>query len=281
VLTGVVCAVVAACCYAVGVALQALDARRAHAGDALKASLLLALARRPRFVAGTVISLAGYPLQALALAKAPLAVVQPALAINLVVLLAIAHRIAPEPVGRGEVLGALWVTGGVTMVALAAPAQGHDQGRRTLVCVAALIVLSVLPLLARGLAQRGPLALPAAAGVGYTLLAVATRLADDTLSGRRWIPLAGWLAVVGLAAYAGTVCELTALRTRAPTVVVPLTVSVESVLPVVLAPLVLAESLPGGAGARTVLVAGVALVVAGVALLGRAPALAELRHEAG
>ena len=89
-LIGVVCALLAAACYAAGVALQALDARAVQAADALRASLLLQLIRRPRFVIGTVVSFAGWPLQALALAKAPLAVVQPALAFNLVVLLVIA-----------------------------------------------------------------------------------------------------------------------------------------------------------------------------------------------
>ena len=76
-----------------------------------------------------------------------------------------------------------------------------------------------------------------------------------------------------------TLCEMSAMRTRSATLVVPVTVSVESVLPIVVGPLALSEHLPGSLGARLVLGLGLALIVLGVSLLGRAPALAELRHE--
>jgi drug/metabolite transporter (DMT)-like permease len=279
VLIGVVCALLAATFYAVGVSLQALDARRSHSDDALKPSLLLALIRRPRFVLGTVVSFLGWPLQALALAHAPLAVVQPALAFNLVVLLVIARRLSPDPVTRSDVVGALAITGGVALLALAAPARGGDVGTRTLVLVIVLGALAALPLILRRQMLRNAILLPAAAGVGFTLLAIATRLADDTVGGERVLAGLGWLAIGGLGAYSATVCEMSAMRTRAATLVVPVTVSVESVLPIVVGPLALAESLPGSLASRLVLAAGLGLVVFGVLLLGRAPALAELRHE--
>ncbi len=278
-LIGVVCALLAATFYAVGVALQSLDARRSHSDDALRASLLLSLIRRPRFVLGTVISVLGWPLQALALAKAPLTVVQPALAFNLVVLLVIAHRLTHDRVTRSDVAGALAITAGVVALAFAAPTRGGDAGTRTIVMVVVLALFSALPLVARGRLPRGAIVLPAAAGVGFTLLAIATQLADDTVGGRRVLAGLCWLAVGGFAAYAATVCEMTAMRTRTATLVVPVTVSVESVLPIVVGPLALAESLPGSAAARLVIAGGLALVVLGVTLLGRAPALVELRHE--
>jgi uncharacterized membrane protein len=140
-------------------------------------------------------------------------------------------------------------------------------------------VLSVLPLVLRRQALRSAALLPAAAGVGFTLLALATRLADDSGSDRRLLATVCWIALAGLAAYTATVCEMSAMRTRAATLVVPLTVSVESVLPIVVGPLALAESLPGSTGMRLVLGLGLLLIVYGVLLLGRAPALAELRHE--
>ncbi len=278
-LIGVVCALLAATFYAVGVALQSLDARRSHSDHALRASLLLALIRRPRFVLGTVISFLGWPLQALALAKAPLAVVQPTLAFNLVVLLVIARRLTPDPVTRSDVAGALAITAGVVALAFAAPTRGGNIGARTIVLVVVLGLVSVLPLVARGRLPRSAILLPAASGVGFTLLAIATQLADDTVGGRRVPAGLGWLAVGGFAAYAATVCEMSAMRTRAATLVVPVTVSVESVLPIVVGPLALAESLPGSLGSRLVLAGGLALIVFGVLLLGRAPALVELRHE--
>jgi uncharacterized membrane protein len=279
VLIGVLAALAAATLYAAGIALQSLDARESHSDDALRPALLLGLVRRPRWLLGGVVSFLGWPLQAFALAQAPLAVVQPALAFNLVVLFAIARRFTPDPVTRANVGGALAITAGVVALSLAAPHRGGDHGARTLLLVGVLVILSALPLILRGHMLRAGILLPAAAGVAFTLLAIATRLADDTFTGNRLLAGVCWLAVAGAAAYAATVCEMSAMRTRSATFVVPMTVSVESVLPIVVGPLALSERLPASPGARLVLGLGLALIVAGVTLLGRAPGLAELRHE--
>lgn len=278
-LIGVLAALAAATLYAVGVALQSLDARQSHSDDALRPGLLLGLVRRPRWLLGGIISFLGWPLQAFALAQAPLAVVQPALAFNLVVLLVIARRLTPDPITRSDVVGALAITAGVIALAIAAPARGGENGTRALVLVAVLGVVSALPLLVRGHVLRVAILLPAAAGVAFTLLAIATRLASDTLTGHRLLAGVCWLGIAGFAAYAATVCEMSAMRTRSATLVVPLVVSVESVLPIVVGPLALSERLPTSTPGRMALGLGLAAIVAGVSLLGRAPALAELRHE--
>jgi hypothetical protein len=218
-------------------------------------------------------------LQAVALAQAPLAVVQPALAFNLVVLLVIARRLTPDPITRSDIVGALAITAGVLALALAAPSRGGENGTRTLALVAALGVASALPLMLRGHMLRAAILLPAAAGVAFTLLAIATRLASDTLTGHRLLAGVCWLGIAGFAAYSATVCEMSAMRTRSATLVVPLVVSVESVLPIVVGPLALSERLPTSTPARIALGLGLAAIVGGVSLLGRAPALAELRHE--
>jgi drug/metabolite transporter (DMT)-like permease len=278
-LIGVLAALAAATLYAVGVALQSLDARHSHSDDVLRPGLLLGLVRRPRWLLGGVISFLGWPLQAFALSQAPLAVVQPALAFNLVVLLVIARRFTPDPVTRSDIVGALAITAGVVALTLAAPGQGGDHGTRTLVLVAILGVLSTLPLILREHMLRVAILLPVAAGIAFTLLAIATRLADDTFSGDRLLACACWLAVAAFAGYAATVCEMSAMRTRSATLVVPVVVSVESVLPIIVGPLALSEHLPASTGARLALGLGLVAIVAGVSLLGRAPALAELRHE--
>ena len=164
-------------------------------------------------------------------------------------------------------------------LAIAAPARGGENGTRTLALVAVLGVVSALPLLLRGHVLRAAILLPAAAGVAFTLLAIATRLASDTLTGHRLLAGVCWLGIAGFAAYAATVCEMSAMRTRSATLVVPLVVSVESVLPIVVGPLALSERLPTSTPGRIALGLGLAAIVAGVSLLGRAPALAELRHE--
>jgi hypothetical protein len=278
-LIGVLAALAAATLYAVGIALQSLDARHSHSDDVLRPGLLLGLVRRPRWLLGGVISFLGWPLQALALTQAPLAVVQPALAFNLVVLLLIARRFTPDPVTRSDVAGAIAISAGVIALAVAAPTRGGENGTRTLVLVAVLGVLSLLPLILRGHMLRAAVLLPAAAGIAFTLLAIATRLAGDTFTGNRLAALACWLVLAAFAGYAATVCEMSAMRTRSATFVVPIVVSVESVLPIVVGPLALSERLPTSAASRTLLALGLIAIVAGVSLLGRAPGLAELRHE--
>jgi hypothetical protein len=279
VLIGVLAALAAATFYAAGVALQSLDARHARSDDVLRASLLVGLLRRPRWLIGSAVSLLGWPLQALALAEAPLAVVQPALAFNLVVLLVIARRLSPEAIPRADVFGALAITAGVVALSVTAPTRGGDSGSRTIVLVAVLGVIAALPLVFRNQTRRVAILVPAIAGVGFTLLAIATRLAEDSFGDDRHLVCACWLAVAGLAAYAATVCEMSAMHTRAATLVVPVTVSVESVLPIIVAPLALSEHLPGSTGSRAILAVGLLLIVGGVSILGRTPALAELRHE--
>ncbi len=219
-------------------------------------------------------------MQALALAHAPLAVVQPALAFNLVVLLVIGRRLHPDPVTRSDVIGALAITAGVRSPLRSLHRRaGETTGRgrwRWSPCSASL---SVLPLLLRAPVLRVPVLLPVAAGIAFTLLAIATRFADDTVTGDR-------LARGCVLARDRRSRRLRRHRLRderhahaVATLVVPIVVSVESVLPIIVGPIALSEGLPGSAGARLVLALGIVAILAGVALLGRAPALAELRHE--
>src|SRR3954454_21162620 len=84
---GFALALVAACCYETGYALQAIEARRAPAERALKPSLMAHLIQRPIWVGATALSLLGWPLQIFALAPAPLTLDQPLLALGLILLL--------------------------------------------------------------------------------------------------------------------------------------------------------------------------------------------------
>ena len=73
--------------YALSTSLQAREARREPRTSALRASLIGKLLRLPLWLAGTAAGLAAWPLQALALSLASVAVVQPALGLGLIVLL--------------------------------------------------------------------------------------------------------------------------------------------------------------------------------------------------
>src|SRR5437762_1787476 len=101
ILSGVVAAVAASALYAVGIALQALEARVAPVEQALRLSLFRRLVTRPIWLMGTGLGLVGWALQAFALTHAPLTLVQPLLGVSLVFLLGIAvwrlgERVTPS-----------------------------------------------------------------------------------------------------------------------------------------------------------------------------------------
>src|SRR5205823_5553975 len=95
---GLLAACAAAALYDLAIALQALDARTQPATRGMRLSLLGQLARRPRWLAATLMGVLGWPVQVVALLYAPLTVVQPALATGLLLLLAVGSRMLDEPV---------------------------------------------------------------------------------------------------------------------------------------------------------------------------------------
>ena len=79
------------------------------------------LFRRARWLLGTGLSILGWPLQVLALLLAPLVVVQPALAVGLLVLMFFGERMLGEHAGRYEHMAMGAIVLGVVGVALFAP----------------------------------------------------------------------------------------------------------------------------------------------------------------
>src|SRR5439155_9441577 len=102
-LGGVAAAAAAAACFDGGLALQAMDARREPHVPGLSPRLLLRLARRRHWLAATALVFSGWPFHLLALGLAPLSLVQPTLALGLVLLLYLGHRLLGEKVGRAEI----------------------------------------------------------------------------------------------------------------------------------------------------------------------------------
>ena len=102
---GALAAAGAAACYETSYALQALEARRVPVSEHVQVSLLARLVRRPLWLGAIAIAVAGWPLQLLALALAPLTLVQPIIALGVVLLLVLASRILHERIGPRELLG--------------------------------------------------------------------------------------------------------------------------------------------------------------------------------
>src|SRR5436190_5952311 len=146
-LGGVASAAAAAACFDGGLAVQAMDARQVPHEHVLRPALLLRLVRRPRWLAATGLAFLGWPFHLLALALAPLSLVQPTLALGLVLLLYLGHRVLGERVGRTELFAVAGVVGGVAVLAWAAPSATthHAEPGRIAAGLVPLALIALLP----------------------------------------------------------------------------------------------------------------------------------------
>jgi hypothetical protein len=257
--------------YALSTALQTLDARRAPPAAALRASLLGGLVRRPLWVAGAAAGVLAWPLQAVALSLASVAVVQPALGLGLVVLLALGARVLHETIGAREIAAAGGIALAIAVVGWAAPPASAGYTRTGQVVVAALAVGAALaPYALRAAGAAGGLATSVAAGTAWAALGFATALIDDSLGARDWKALAAWGAVAAATGWSGLLAEMTALQSWPATRSIPLVFGLEMALPAALAPF-LTRAAPDHAAAFA---AALALAVACAVSLGRSRAVA-------
>jgi hypothetical protein len=271
---GALAAFAAASLFNLGLVVQALEAREAPAATRLRPSLLLRLVRRPRWLAGTALAAAGWPFQLAALALAPLVLVQPALALGLVVLLVAGARLLGEPVAARDVLAVLVILGGVAALTAVAPAAGAaTPGAAALgLTLAGLGAVCLLPY-ALSLAGRAPpVGMMLSAGAGYATTALTSVLVERALSRGALLAAFGWAAATLAIDALALTSEMSALG-RAPAVQVGSTVLVvQTVVPVGLGALLLGEW-PRDVPAGLALAGAVALILAGAVALVRSPAL--------
>jgi hypothetical protein len=270
-LTGVLSALAASALFALGMGLQALEARIAPTDRALRLSLFARLLRRRRWLAGTALIMVGWLGQAYALTKAPLTLVQPLLGMTVVFLLFVGTHQLGEVVGPRETFAALAVAGGVPLLALTTPARhvSHSHGARLWVTLVVLAALALLPLGLRGSARSASLLVPAGAGIAYALDSLATKFAADDYTRSVWLAAIGWVALMGGAGLLGTLGEMSALQSRPVTHVGPLVLALTTFVPVALAPLLADEWWPSSPFRVLGLVVGLLATGGGAAALAR------------
>jgi drug/metabolite transporter (DMT)-like permease len=263
---GIVLAAGAAACFDGAVALQALEARQVDAAGG--AGLLRRLATRPRWLAATALAIAGWPLQVAALALAPLTVVQPTLAVGLVLLLVLGVRLLGEPATARDVAAAAAIAAGLALLAWAAPGETRvHAGVATLAAVLGpLAAIAALPWLGR--ARAGGTLLVLAAGCGYAASGITSKLLTDALAGSELLAAAAWAA--GTAAVAGVALgdEMGALRRVGAARVAAGAFALQTIVPVLAAPALTGEHWTGTPLGGGAILAGLALVVAGALTLG-------------
>lgn len=257
-------ALVAAMCFEGAYVLQAMEARRVHQRHALRGSLLFVLARRGRWLAGGALVLAGVGLQVIAFQLAPVAVVQPVLALGLVLLLYLGHRVLGEPVGRRELLAVAAIVAGVVVLAVLAPEVSDSLPSPVglVISLGALGLVVVAPFAVQRLGGRvDPRLLIVSAGAGDAWAALGLKLLSVDLANQRWLGAAAWAVGAGCAGVFGLTAEMTALQRLPATRVAPPILVAQVVIPVALAPAVAGE----GLGSTPAAAVGVCLALATVA----------------
>jgi drug/metabolite transporter (DMT)-like permease len=277
ILLGLVAAALASALYSAGIAIQALDARSAPAEERLRLALIARLVHRARWVAGTALTVLGWPLQVAALLWASIVVVQPALAAGLLLLLALSTRILGERPRRREWLATLAIVAGIAILAAAAPDPRHDHahGAALALALAGLAALAIAPYALDRLGRGQATMTVIGAGFGYATGGVTTALAADALHRGAWAEALGWSVATGLASGSGLLSEMSALQERPAIHVAPIVFTIQTVVPVALAPWLLDASL-GKPGQLPAVVAALALVLGGSWALARSPALLRL-----
>ena len=195
---GLLLATLAAVLFAVGAVLvhEAADLSKTPTGLSLRK-----LIRRRRWMLGQASTLLGTGSQVAALAVAPVAVVQPMLAVALVIALGLrAVRTRQAPL-RVELFGAGLTTGGLAVFLLAAqPAAEAHHPQPSVIQVAVAVGVSVALVAAAtllGHGAHGALACGSAAGIAAGIAAVLISVGVRSLQEGGWVHAMGGIALWG------------------------------------------------------------------------------------
>ena len=261
--------------FAVSAVLQQRVAHAAPDSASLRFRLLLDLLRRPLWLAGMASLIAGYCLQALALAFGTVSLVEPLVVTELVFALPLATRSEHRRPGRREWLGAGCVVGGVAMFLIgASPGGGHpDPEFVTWVLMILPVAVVVAALIAAARGPRSPrraALLAAAAGISFGLLALFTKNITYLLKFGVTTVLSAWqlYALIGIGVvsflFAQSAYQAASLQSSLPVID-----ALEPTVAVLLAAGAFGERISHDAVSLTLEALGGAVALGGVFMLGR------------
>ncbi len=273
--TGLALAAVASCCFAAGTIIQAVETRQVGREHALRASLLVALVKRGRWLAGVGLALGAAGLQLWALSLAPVALVQPADAFGFVLLLAAGARVLGEHVGVRQIAATGAILAGVLAIAFAhiEHAGTHAGAVALTVALGATALLAGAPFAARRAGRVLPWLMTVGAGAAFALGAFGLRLISDAFGAGDWLAAAGFAAIAGSGSLLGLGSEMSALQVRPVAAVAPVIFALEMLIPMVLARVVGGERWPDDLHHASLLAGGVVLTLAGATALLRSGAV--------
>lgn len=202
-----VLALIAAMLFALAATLQQKGALNLPELSLRSPASLARLAGQTMWLLGTVALLAGYVLQAAALDRGRLAIIQPLLVMTVVFALPLGYLLTSQRVGRTEVLGAGVIVVGLALFAVYGDPAGGNENAPGSEWAIAIAILGVVCAVLLAFGQRGGLSLKAAvygtvAGILFGLSAALTKPTLDYLHAgvdellTHWEPYA--LAVAGI-----------------------------------------------------------------------------------
>ncbi|HSS09095.1 MAG TPA: DMT family transporter [Acidimicrobiales bacterium] len=277
-------ALLAAGCFALGTTLQQRGTLETAAGEG-DPRFLIQILQRPVWLLGGLFQVIGWILQAAALNRGSLDVVQSITALSLAIALPLGVWLTSQQVGRRQVVGALQTVGGIVVfVAVGSPETGTTHPTATawwfasLACGAAVVALAGLGWRRRG--ATGAVLLGAGAGVGFAFQAAVTKLLVHQLGGGLSHVLTAWTPYVLIATAAVSfVLQQSALKTGALAPAMASSNSVTLVVSVIMGSTMFGETISGG-GSLILAIGGLVLAVSGIVLLATgSPHDGATRHE--
>jgi len=273
-LMAVLLAVASALFIAVGIVVRQRSTMGVPNEHGVSGAMATALVRRPLWWAGTGAAIGGYVLQALALSRGSLLLVQPVLVSSLLFALPLSARLAHRRVTRSEWVWAVLLTVAIAVfVVMGNPRPGHARppglSWGLVAAVGLPVVVGCVLGAARTLGRTRAVLLAVAVAILFGVVAVLTkasvlRLAHGGLPHLLSVPTPYVLAVVALAA---TVLQQSAFHAGALQASVPTMIVLEPLIAVTIGMTVLGEHLAvGGAGALALALAVVVMLIATIAL---------------
>jgi drug/metabolite transporter (DMT)-like permease len=269
-------AVLAALAFAFGTVLQQKGTLQTSSAGA-DPRFLIEILHKPVWLAGMIAQVVGWILQAMALDRGPLVVVQSLTAISLVIALPLGIWLTNQHIGRREWVGALAVLIGIMFFLWAgAPSGGTNHPSASLwwgACLGTLVLVTVLAVV--GTRMKGAsraLLLGSAAGFGFGLQAAVTKTFVGELGHGVLSLFADWsIYVLIVSAVLGFILQQGSLKTGVLAPAMASSNALTLFASVLLGIAVYGERLAAsGAGHVASAAVGLAVAVAGIVLLGSA-----------
>lgn len=267
-----VLALLSAFSFALGTVLQQRGTLQTKAAEG-DPRFLAEIIRKPVWLAGGLLQVCGWVLQAAALDKGSLALVQALCALSLVIALPLGVRLTGQKIGRRSIIGAgCTLVGIIIFVAVGQPQGGVSQPAAQAWWISGILITALMLLLAwQAQKRRGPVAaalFATAAGLGFAFQAAVTKVFVAELGYGLGAILSSWTTyALILSALAGFGLQQSALKTGFLAPAMGACNAATLAMSVLLGVTVFQESISQGQDRLLPAVVGLALAIIGVLLL--------------